>query len=658
MPNLANQLTQVLMSEPTFVVAGNLNKNYIAALARQYDQKLLTLLLSQPELAHFFFTTVGDVKVFKKDIFLQFLAQKSFLPDSYTAFRTKIGLATHDDDFISESSQVVLNWPYKDCLLEGGQDKDDQKRSEIFFNEVLAPDQITTLLDAKVFTNWKRYDQSGEHDLDQLKPNDNLIIKGNNLIVLHSLKKRFAGQVKLIYIDPPYYFTTPRPEDTFKYNSNFKLSTWLTFMKNRLEVARDLLAPDGAIFVQVNDDSVAALRLLMQEIFCQDRNNFINQITVKTKSPSGFASVNPGLFETAEYILAFAKHKPAWSYHPQYVRAEFDPNYKWYVENKTDDYTNWRIVDLFEYVAQANNYTSKADAIQQLGEQAFLDTVSDFAAKHADSVFQSTAIGAKAGREVIQARDRSKHHKGQVFRVARHQHYDIYILDGREMAFYAKKVRRLDGELVPTVQLTNIWTDVPYEGIAREGEVTLRGGKKPEKLLRRIIEMSTNPGDIVLDYHLGSGTTAAVAHKLGRRYIGIEQLYYGEDDSVTRLQNVIHGDTTGISKSVHWRGGGSFVYCNVKNDANTFRERVRTANAKQLAELLSEVLSSSFLSYRVDPHKVSLPEFTKLPLAEQKRILAELVDQNTLYLNYSEIDDQTYHVSPADKKHNAEFYGK
>lgn len=656
MSNIVDQLTQVLMSEPTFLVEGELNKNRIAALARQYDQKLLALLLSQPELTHFFFTAIGEVKVFKKDIFLQFLAQKSFLPDSYTAFRTKIGLAVNDD-FIAESSQVVLNWPYKDCLLEGGQDKDDQKRSEIFFNEVLAPDRITTLLDAKVFTNWKRYDQTGESDLDQLRPDDNLIIKGNNLVVLHSLKKRFAGKIKLIYVDPPYYFAAPRPEDTFKYNSNFKLSTWLTFMKNRLEVARELLAPDGAIFVQVNDDSVAALRLLMQEIFCQDRNNFINQITVKTKSPSGFASVNPGLFETAEYILAFAKNKPAWNYHPQYIRAEFDPNYKWYVENKTDDYTNWHVVDLFEYVARANNYTSKADAIRQLGEKAFLEIVASFATTHADSVFQPTAIGAKAGREVIKARDQSKRRKGQVFRVARNQHYDIYILDGREMAFYAKKVRQLDGELVPTVQLTNIWTDVPYEGIAREGKVTLKGGKKPEKLLRRIIEMSTNPGDVVLDYHLGSGTTAAVAHKLGRQYIGIEQLYYGEDDSVTRLQKVINGDTTGISKSVCWRGGGSFVYCNVKNDANTFRERVRAADAKQLAELLREVLKSSFLSYRVDPRKVSLPEFTKLSIAEQKRILIELVDQNTLYLNYSEINDQTYYVSAADKKHNAELYG-
>lgn len=657
MEKIADQLQKVLLREPSFIVEGKINKNHVAALARQYDQRLFELLLGQTDLAKFFFTEINNVKIFKKDIFLQFISQKEFLPGSYTAFRTKIGLAA-DNNYLSEDSRVVLNWPYKDCLLEGGQDKDDQKRNEIFFNEVLAPDQISILLDEKVFTNWKRYDQDGEHNLDELKPNDNLIIKGNNLVVLHSLKKRFAGKIKLIYIDPPYYFSAHRTEDTFKYNANFKLSTWLTFMKNRLEIAKDLLANDGAIFVQINDDGVAELHMLMKEIFCKDKNNFINKITLKTKSPSGFASVNPGLFESAEYILAFAKNKPEWTYHTQYVRSDYDPNYKWYVENKSDDYSSWRIVDLFEYVAKNSGYASKADATSKLGEKAFMEIVSEFAIAHADSVFQSTAIGAKAGREVVKIRDESKHHKNQVFRVLRDRHYDVYILNGREMAFYSKKVRKIDGELAPTVQLTNIWTDVPYEGIAKEGEVTLKGGKKPEKLIRRIIEMSTNPGDIVLDYHLGSGTTAAVAHKMGRQYIGIEQLYYGDDDSVVRLQNVIKGDSTGISKPIGWQGGGSFVYCNIKNDANTFRERVRAADSPKLVQLLEEVLNSSFLSYRVDPKKLSPQEFTKLPLVEQKRLLMELVDSNTLYLNYSEIDDQTYQVSDIDKKHNAEFYGE
>lgn len=202
MEKISDKLTQILMSEPTFTVEEKVNKNYVASLARKYDEKLLALLLKDKDLEKFFFANVGNNKIFKKDVFLTFINNNEFLPDSYTSFKSRIGLGASNDNYLSEDSRVVLNWPYKDCVLEGGQDKEDQKRDEVFFNEVLAPDQINAILEDKVFTNWKRYDKDGEHDLDKLKPEDNLIIKGNNLVVLHSLKKRFAGKIQLIYIDP------------------------------------------------------------------------------------------------------------------------------------------------------------------------------------------------------------------------------------------------------------------------------------------------------------------------------------------------------------------------------------------------------------------------------------------------------------------------
>lgn len=121
-------------------------------------------------------------------------------------FKNKIGLANENGRFVSESREVVLSWPYKDCMLEGGQTKEDAKRNEVFWNETLAPDEVNRLTEPKVFSNFKRYDKEGEHQVDHLSDNDNLIIKGNNLLALHSLKKKYAGQVKLIYIDPPYYF--------------------------------------------------------------------------------------------------------------------------------------------------------------------------------------------------------------------------------------------------------------------------------------------------------------------------------------------------------------------------------------------------------------------------------------------------------------------
>lgn len=266
-----DRLAELLKSNSEFVIDEKLNKNMLAELARKYDAGLFSLLLSDNIIKELFFTETEAGLIFKKDVFLQFISQKEFLPDSYTRFSSKIGLAS-GDNFISDDNRVVLNWPYKDCVLEGGQTKEDQKRDEVFFNEVLAPDQITTILDDKVFTNWKRYDKDGEHELDELKPDDNLIIEGNNLIVLHSLKKRFAGKVKLIYIDPP--FNTDN--DSFMYNDRFTRSTWLTFIKNRLQVAKELLSDDGSIFIHCDENQDGYLRVLCDEIFGED--NLMNEI--------------------------------------------------------------------------------------------------------------------------------------------------------------------------------------------------------------------------------------------------------------------------------------------------------------------------------------------------------------------------------------------
>ncbi|MEW4353297.1 site-specific DNA-methyltransferase [Streptococcus pneumoniae] len=261
---MKQELETLLLSEETFLVEGKLNKNKLADLARKYDAHLLKILMSKPTISKHFFTKLEEgILIFKKDVFLQFLNNKEFLPDSFTAYKTKIGLATEDNRYLSENKEVVLNFPYKDCILEGGQTKEDAKRQEIFFNETLAPTEINRLLDDKVLTNFKRYDKDGEHEVTELKDTDNLIIKGNNLIALHSLKKRFAGKIKLIYIDPPYN----TGNDSFKYNDKFNHSTWLTFMKNRLEIAKELLSDKGVLFLSIDRNEFAELKVLLDEIF-------------------------------------------------------------------------------------------------------------------------------------------------------------------------------------------------------------------------------------------------------------------------------------------------------------------------------------------------------------------------------------------------------
>ncbi len=271
MQNLYNDLKNLLQQDERLVVDGKLLKNKIIELALAMDGSLLKLLLSHAGIKKHFFSDVEGVLVFDKIKFQKFISNKQFLPDSFTAFKNKIGL-TANDEFITESKEVVLAWPYKDCVLEGGQTKEDAKRSEVFWNETLAPDEIDLLLSPKVLTNFKKYDKVGEHPVTEITLNDNLIIKGNNLLALHSLEKVYRGRVKLIYIDPPYN----TGNDSFGYNDKFIHSTWLTFMRNRLSVAKELLSNDGSIFIQLDWNEVHYCKLLMDEIF--GREFFRNEI--------------------------------------------------------------------------------------------------------------------------------------------------------------------------------------------------------------------------------------------------------------------------------------------------------------------------------------------------------------------------------------------
>ena len=608
-----------------YIVDGLLKKDAIITDLDKYTPELVESILTNAILKEAFTEEIAGATILKINDIIQILEVDEYWSNSYTRYSNKIGLTTNNR-YLDEMTDVVLDFPYKDTVLKAGMSKEDvakEEASESFLNEVVAREEIDVLLDNKIFQNVKKYDEHDSSPVSEIKNTDNLIIKGNNLLALHSLKKRYKGSVKLIYIDPPYYFIKEKKEDTFAYNSNFKLSTWLTFMKNRLEIAKELLDKDGAIFVQISDDGVGELHVLLKEIF--GKENFINKITLKTKSPSGFASVNPGVFETAEYILSFAKDKSKWKYNPQYVRSDYDTNYNLYISNKNEHYSKWEIENIGEYVARQQGYENKRVAINELVRSFFDNLVADFALENADSVFRYTTINNNASKLLVELRDKSKEEPEMVFFQVRDGNYDVYVKNGQEIAFYSKKIREIDGERVPSIQLSNIWMDTPYEGIAKEGGVTLKGGKKPEKLLRRIIELATNKGDLVLDYHLGSGTTVAVAHKMERRYIGLEQLDYGENDSVARLSKVINGDKTGISKAVNWSGGGSFVYAELMDKNSTFIDAVlQSKNSDELRAVFDEMKNTLDFDFRVDLQEVSQYLWEE-DFDVQKKILVKII---------------------------------
>ena len=632
---MKQELEQLLAQNDTFMVEGVLNKNKLAEFARQYNPELLNILMSNDKISKYFFSTLDTgVLVFKKDVFLQFLNNKEFLPDSFTAYKTKIGLAT-GDKYLSENQEVVLNFPYKDCVLEGGQTKDDAKRQEIFFNETLAPTEINRLLDDKVLTNFKRYDESGEHKVEELNDTDNLIIKGNNLIALHSLKKRYKGSVKVIYIDVPYYFRK-NIGDAFQYNSNFKMSTWLVFLKNRLEVAKQLLREDGSIWIHTGEDGMHYLKVLADAVFGQDK--FVG--TLPRKVRDGKSDVPFNFSQDFDWVLVYTKGFE----NKAIVGREVERKYY-----ETLDFPNrpWRTADLTKQTTTKERPNSDFTMVNpKTGKEYPVNPKRSWAVTKDtfDEWYQSGGIGFPDDYDFMKG-DRPFR---RVFRDE-----DL----AKSKPAYASS----------DTLLKDFITDLLARTKNKDGndEITELFSRddfsyaKPERLIEDILQVSSQEGDIVLDFFLGSGTTAAVAHKMNRQYIGIEQMDYIETVSVERLKKVIAGEQGGISKDVNWTGGGSFVYAELKNDAQDFKNSILEATTtEELLELFELAKKSSFLSYRIDPKKLKKNEFEQLSLAEQKQILSEIIDNNNLYVNYADMDDSDYGISAEDKKLNHAFYGK
>jgi len=656
MQNLLDDLKELLKQDDRLMVEDELLKNKIIELALKLDESLIRLLLSHSRLRQHFFADIDGVLVFDKQKFLQFVSNKAFLPDSYTAFKNKIGLT--DDGgttYVSRHRDVVLAWPYKDCVLEGGQTEEDAKRDEIFWNETLAPDDIDRLLDPKVLTNFRRIDADGEHPVKGIADTDNLIIKGNNLLALHSLLPRFRGQVKLIYIDPPYN----TGNDSFGYNDRFNHSTWLTFMENRLSAAKQLLGDDGAIFVSINYIELPYLMAICDEIF--GRDNFVSLVTIQVATTASYRSINVCPVNVSEYLLVYARDRRRLEMRPLYVETDYSEDYAHFIENFEDSYTDWQLTTLNEIIYEkqgVKNWREFRDKFGERWKQVRFELKSQFAIQKKERVVSLNTL-QKPSRAVQEMIEYSRLNRGKVFRFERgDKKPPIYIYNGRTLAFYGGKVREVDGELAPTEILTNIWSDISFLSLGLEGGVDFPNGKKPERLLKRIIELTTEEGDLVLDYHLGSGTTVAAAHKMGRQYIGIEQLDYGENDSIVRLKNVIAGDQSGISKDIDWQGGGDFVTCDLMEWNARHVEQIQTVQSTEELQALWEMLrAEGFLSYKVDFAQFNehAEEFSQLSLADQKRFLLEVLDKNQLYINLSEIDDADYQVSDEDKRLNRQL---
>ena len=567
---------------------GNLNIYKILESIEKIDIELIKILKNDDRSKKHFFTQIDDIFVLNQNKLIEFFTLNDYMKNgSYTSYTNKIGLIKKDN-FIKKFDDVVLAFPHKDCILEGGQTKDDKKDTETLYNQIISADAIDRLFEPKVLTNIKKYYKGGVQENCEIKDDDNLIIKGNNLIALHSLKKKYAGKIKLIYIDPPYN----TGNDSFKYNDNFNHSTWLTFMKNRLEVAKDFLSDYGVIFVQCDDNEQAYLKVLMDEIF--HKENFLNSIAIRSSTPSGLKTAHRDktIIKTKDYILVYSKYLKKINIKPQYIKKErWDTHYNSFFDK--DNMVSKKLIDIM---------------IQKklLPENSKLTDLNINDKNHREFYFKSSDFIYRTAPEMPkEQKNISLNNKNKFISYYDGEGNVQYALNGNRFSFLSQTLKpvlvgcSIENDI--SNLLCDFWSDIDFQNTQNQGNVNFENAKKPEQLLYRIIDMVTNNNDIVMDFNLGSGTTCAVAHKMGRKYIGIEQMDYIENITVERLKKVIDGEQGGISKALNWKGGGDFVYTELKQIDNFKDVKIGALNTNMQYLPISEIEDTD---YNISPDEI------------------------------------------------------
>lgn len=624
---------------------GTLKRNKVIEDLDAYTPMLMKALLAN-QLIHDTYTEsvvidYKSVEIFKLNQFIEMFTYKEYWQDSYTKFENKIGL-TAGGKFIDETADVVLDFPFKDTVLKAGMTKEDQKDTdEPFLHETIAKAEIDQLLEPKIFVNATKYDQE---NLDGTSvdnfDDDNLIIKGNNLIALHSLKERYAGKVKLIYLDPPYNTRG----DSFLYNDCFSETSWLTFIKNRLEIAYSLLSNDGIIFIQSDDNEQAYLKLLTANIFGND--NFVATIPVISnlkgnQDQYGFAG-------THEYLTVFTKDKKITQFNNLIIDDE--------------ELNDWLEDEVGYYKKGANLKATGVNAPRNKRPNLYFPV-------YIQPDTLSISLKEKQGYinvlPITDGQDMSwRWQKDTMQRLIN----DIIVIPNDKGFSLYKKQRPELGDL-PSKKPKSIFYKPEYSSGNGTNQIKkLFNNKifsfpKPEQLISDILQIGSNENDTILDFFMGSATTQAVAMKMNRRFIGIEQMDYIKTVSVERLKKVIAGEQGGISKDVNWQGGGSFVYAELMEKNQGYLKDVQQAETtKQLEDVVNRMIEGGAdFDFRVDIEKVLQdPEYQAMALADKKQLIVKVIDKNQLYYAYSDMDDRDVQelMSDSDIAFNKSFYGE
>ena len=687
-PKIFEELKKAVSSfGEKYFVGEELNRSKLADDLRNYDEELLSILFEVEFIMQHFIKEVAGQRMFQIEQLEEAILYNDYWDTSYTKYEKRVGL-TSKGKFIVDNQDVVLDFPFKDAILTASMTKEDREDGydDAFLNEVIEKDEIDRLLDKKILTNIKRYgnnsSESPENGIVSFDiEKDNLIIKGNNLLALHTLKDNFSGKIKLIYIDPPYN----TGNDSFLYNDNFTHSAWLTFMKNRLEIAKELISIDGMIAIQTDDSEQPYLKVLCDSVF--GRTNYLNTVSMKTKSISGASGggEDKRLKKNVEFLTLYSKDRESsqinsiqtlrpidevveeyretgvsWKYTPLLLSPGTEEYVGSTVDGSGDEIRIYKCINpVFSSISKVmkDEGITEKEAYNLYGKYAFDSKLPQSSIRpRVMEKYQELFPSDKNDLISIEYIPRTGRNKGSVYK-------QFYKGDNfRLLAWLSDVSIEKDGQLYKVDKLGSFWDVVGFmNNIGSEGEVEFSNAKKPEQLIQKIIELTTSENDLVLDFFMGSATTQATAMKMKRRFIGIEQMDYINTVSVPRLQKVIEGEQSGISKDVDWQGGGSFVYAELfpKNMAylqdiihsNTIEELKSVYERMMLG---TDTTEPADISFRANLSKIDWTE----GFDENKRLLVKLLDKNGLYYNYSEIDDKNVRdlISDEDYTFNKLFY--
>ncbi len=629
MANFFDVLEEVLKADERFFADdGTLLRNKVYESALNMDAKLIELLLSNADTKKRFFAEVKGTYVFDKIGFGWVINNRQILPDSYTRFKNRIGLTDERGNLISQSNDVVLSFPYKDCVLGGGQTKDDQKREEVFYNATLAPDEVDRLLYPKVFVGAKRYTANGVEDNVIFSDNDNLIIKGNNLLAISSLLKRYEGIVKCIYIDPPYNPTSQA--NTFAYNNTFNRSTWLVFMKNRLEIAKRLLKKDGVLIVAIDKNEQPRLQILIEETF---PNSDVDCITVVHNARG---AIGTNFSYTHEYAIFVTPKGKKTIGNRKIEQEEID----WrQLRDRGGESLRTDARNCFYPIIVENG------EVVGFGDVCTDDEHPEQNVKHGNQIYVYPIDNNGIERKWRYARQTVE----SIINVLRVKETEdgLGIEIGKDFGTY-KTVwtdRKYDASLYGTQLLKSILPNTKFTY-----------PKSIYNVIDCVNAVVENDKDaIILDFFGGSGTTGHAVMEINkdgghRRFILVEQMDYVETDTLPR--------NVAIMKSI--APEASILYCELAKCNQNFVEEVTAADSDgALTALLGRVLKTGFISSKVNPADIAenAADFAALSLEDKNHFILELLDKNMLYVNLCDLDDEEYAINDADKAFNRSFYG-